>query len=72
MTSSPYATAPAAPARQPATDSTSASHQNSRRTAAAGYPAAFRRPTSRSRCSIPSRKNRLASSSADTTRKKLK
>ena len=67
-----YATAPAMPIALPIAANTNPSVRNSRRTARAEYPTARSRPTSRARCSTPSLKNSAASSSADSTRKKLK
>ena len=72
MMSSAYSNAPTTPSALPATDRMPASLRNTRRMACAGNPVARSSPSSRSRCSTPRRKKRLANSSADTTRKKLK
>ncbi len=67
-----YATAPAMPKRLPMTARSKPSAANKRRTRGVLNPTARRRPTSRARCSTPSRKKSAASTSADATRKKLK
>ena len=68
----PYATAPATPIRLPRAERSIPSPRNNRRRSAAPNPIALRSPISRNRCSMPRRKKRLASSTAETTMKKLK
>jgi hypothetical protein len=72
MISSPYPIAPATPITAPTIESTRASPPNSFSIDRSPNPSARNNPTSVNRCSTPSLKNRAASSSAETTRKKLK
>ena len=67
-----YPTAQTMPKSPATTPITMASRQNSDRSVWGENPNAWSTPISRTRCSTPNRKNRLASSTAETTRKKLK
>src|SRR5262245_6915861 len=67
-----YANAPSTPAKLPRAARSRPSRRKRLRISGGANPSALRRPTSLKRCSIPSLKNRVASKSAEATRKKLK
>ena len=70
--SSPYASAPANPSKEPATASAAPSSKNTARILEMEKPRARRTPISCVRCSMPSLKKSPVSSRAEIIRKKLK
>ena len=68
--SAPYPAAPAAPIRLPTIDNIRPSARKSQPIRLAEKPSARNAPTSRKRCSMPSRKNSPVRTSAEITRKK--